>query len=49
MRIAVDYMLALLITLTFEKGVGGRHEDSMRWNKAATLNDWVRNGGSAGW
>ncbi len=34
---ALDYMLASLITPMFEKGVVGRHEDGMKWNKAAMV------------
>jgi conjugal transfer mating pair stabilization protein TraG len=34
---ALDYMLASLITPMFEKGVVGRHEDGLKWNKAAMV------------
>jgi conjugal transfer mating pair stabilization protein TraG len=39
---ALDYMLASLITPMFEKGVVGRHEDGMKWNKAAMVEQAIQ-------
>jgi conjugal transfer mating pair stabilization protein TraG len=39
---ATDYMLAALITPMFEKGIVGRHEDGMKWNKAAMVEQAIQ-------
>lgn len=39
---ALDYMLASLITPMFEKGVVGRHEDGLKWNKAAMVEQAIQ-------
>jgi conjugal transfer mating pair stabilization protein TraG len=35
-------MLASLIKAMFEKGIVGRHEDGMRWNKAAMVEQAIQ-------
>ena len=39
---ATDYMLSALITPMFEKGIVGRHEDGMKWNKAAMVEQAIQ-------
>lgn len=43
---AQDYMLSALITPMFEKATAGRYEESMKWSKAATVEQAIqqRNG-----
>jgi len=39
---ASDYMLSSLVTPMFEKGVSGRYEDGLKWNKAAMIEQAVQ-------